>query len=202
MLLYRRKGVLSIFPVAKRQESLYNIIYGIYMKAEIKLRNKQIMNVALGGMLAGVAVVIMCLGGLIPFATYVCPILCILTGNIVLTLCGVKWSWIWYFTVSILSLLLAPDREAAVVYVFLGAYPCTKRILDRFPLRWLWKLLYFNLAALASYWASVYIMGLSEIALEFRKLGYIGLTIILVLANVTFVGLDYLLSRFEATKIN
>ena len=33
--------------------------------------------VALGGMLAALAVVIMCLGGLIPVATFVCPMLCL-----------------------------------------------------------------------------------------------------------------------------
>jgi len=166
------------------------------------LRNKQIKNIALGGILAGVAVVIMCLGSLIPFATYVCPVLCILTGNIYLSLSGIRMGWAWYFVVSILSLLLAPDREAAVVYLFLGAYPYIKRTLNRFPLPWIWKMLYFNLAAFSSYWVSVYIIGLSEIMLEFRELGYIGLTIILVLANVTFLLLDHLLSRFQIIKKN
>lgn len=166
------------------------------------MRNKQIKNIALGGVLAGVAVVIMCLGSLIPFATYVCPVLCILTGNIYLSFSGARMGWVWYFVVSILSLLLAPDREAAVVYAFLGVYPYMKGFLDRYSLRWIWKLLYFNIATLLSYWVSVNIMGLSEIVVEFRELGTIGLALILVLANTTFVLLDHLLSCFKIKKIN
>ena len=33
-------------------------------------------SVALGGVMAALAVVIMCMGGIIPLATYVCPMLC------------------------------------------------------------------------------------------------------------------------------
>ena len=164
------------------------------------MRNKQVKNIALGGILAAVAVVVMCLGSLIPFATYVCPVLCIFVGGVYLTLCGVKMGWIWYCAVSILSLLLAPDREAAVVYVFLGTYPCLKGILDRFPLRWLWKLLYFDFVALASYWVSVHIMGLTEIVAEFQALGTIGLIVMFVLSNITFVLLDHLLSKLNKKK--
>lgn len=176
----------------------------IYAKArvEITLGNKQIRNIALGGILAGVAMVIMCLGGLIPFATYVCPVLCILTGNIYLRICGSRMGWIWYAAVCVLSLLLSPDRESAVVYVFLGAYPCIKDALNRFPLCWVWKLLYFNLAALASYWVSVYILGLSEVMLEFQALGKIGLVAILGLGNVTFFLLDHLLSKGRNRRRN
>lgn len=166
------------------------------------MRNKKIKNIALGGILAAVALVIMFLGGLIPFATYVCPVLCILTGNIYLTICGIKMGSIWYIAVSILSMLLSPDREAAVYYAFLGAYPCIKLVLDKLPICWIWKLLYFNLSAIGAYWVCVYIMGLSEIILEFHELGSIGLAVILLLANITFVMMDRLLSRFKVINKN
>ena len=39
---------------------------------------KNARNVALGGMMAALAIVIMCMGGLIPVATFVCPMLCML----------------------------------------------------------------------------------------------------------------------------
>ena len=39
--------------------------------------------VALGGVLAALAVVIMCLGTLIPIATYVCPAICMLLVQVV-----------------------------------------------------------------------------------------------------------------------
>ena len=41
----------------------------------------------------------------------------------VLKTCGVRIAWAWYGAVAILSLLLAPDKEAAAVFAFLGYYP-------------------------------------------------------------------------------
>lgn len=78
---------------------------------------------ALGGVLAALAVVIMGMGTLIPVATYVCPMLCALLLQVVLKTCGVRVAWAWYGAVAILSLLLAPDKEAAAVFLFLGYTP-------------------------------------------------------------------------------
>ena len=77
-------------------------------------------SVALGGVLAVLAVVVMCLGTIIPVATYVCPMLCALLLQVVLKTCGVRIAWAWYGAVAILSLLLAPDKEAAAVFAVSG----------------------------------------------------------------------------------
>ena len=42
------------------------------------MRRNSAKEIALGGMLAALAMVIMCLGGLVPASTYVCPMLCAL----------------------------------------------------------------------------------------------------------------------------
>ena len=70
---------------------------------------------ALGGMLTATAVVIMCLGSLIPVNTYVCPVLCILITRVVLERCGRRIGWCYYIATAVLSLMLAPDRQAARV---------------------------------------------------------------------------------------
>ena len=44
------------------------------------MRNRQVQSVALGGVLAGLAVVFLSLGTLVPGTTYVCPLLCLLRG--------------------------------------------------------------------------------------------------------------------------
>ena len=85
---------------------------------------------ALGGVMAALAVVILSLGGLIPLATYICPMLCILLVKTVLQICGPRIAWAWYGSVSILSMLLGPDKEAAAVFGFLGYYPIVKPKLD------------------------------------------------------------------------
>lgn len=151
--------------------------------------------VALGGVLAAAACVVMCMGGLIPVATYVCPMLCAMLLQIVLRSCGGRIAWAWYAVVAVLSLLLGPDKEAAAVFVFLGYYPIVKPKLDRLPLNWLWKLLLFNAACGVMYGLLIYVFGMAQIASEFQELGYAMLAVMLVLGNVTFFLLDRLLGR-------
>ena len=74
--------------------------------------------VALGGVMAALATVIMALGTMIPAATYVCPMLCMLILAVVYRTCGSSIAWAWYGAVAILSLLMAPDKEAATMCVF------------------------------------------------------------------------------------
>ena len=151
--------------------------------------------VALGGVMAALAVVIMCLGGLIPLATFVCPMLCCLMVKLVLTLCGQRIAWAWYGAVAILCALLGPDKEAAAVFVFLGYYPIVKPKMDKLPLKWLWKVLYFNIVTLAMYALLVYVLGMAELAAEYREMGVIRTVVTLLLGNLVFVLLDFLLGR-------
>ena len=150
--------------------------------------------VALGGMLAAVAVVTMCMGGLVPIATYICPLLCCVLQYIVLALCGKRIAWTWYIVVSLLSVLLGPDKEAAAVFVVLGYYPMLKPIFEKWPLSWLWKLLLFNGAVAILYMFIMRLLGLADIMDEFAGFGVFGLAAMLVLGNVTFFLLDKLLS--------
>ena len=159
------------------------------------MRANDTNKIAIGGLLAALAIVIMCLGGLVPVFTYVCPVLCILIGNVVLKKCGRRLAWAWYFAVSILSLLLATDREAAVVYTLLGAYPYIKPFFDRFKLKLLLKLVYFNISILMAYSFLLLLFGLSKILHSYTQLGRVGILIILVLGNITFFMLDILLGR-------
>ena len=122
--------------------------------------------IALGGMMAALAVVIMSLGGLIPIATFVCPMLCMLLLAFVSRMCGNRIGWAWYGAVAILSLLLGPDKEAAAVFVFLGFYPIIKPRMDRMKLSRLWKLLLFNVLILAMYALLIHMFGLEQIAAE------------------------------------
>lgn len=148
---------------------------------------------ALGGVMAALAVVLMCMGGLIPLATYVCPAMCMLILKLVIARCGSRVGWGWYGAVAILSLLMGPDKEAAAVFVFLGYYPVLKPKLDRMKLKWLWKGLLFNGAILVMYWLLLHLFGMEQLASEFEEMGKIMLVITLILGNVTFFLLDRLL---------
>ena len=155
-------------------------------------------SIALGGILAALAVVIMSMGTLIPVATYVCPMLCALLLKLVKNACGRRIAWAWYGAVAILSLLMAPDKEAAAVFAFIGYYPVVKPSLDKKKLPWLWKGLLFNAAILSMYWLLMHLMGMDAIAAEFEDLGIAMTAILLILGNVTFFLLDRLLGmRFK-----
>ena len=150
---------------------------------------------ALGGVMAALAVVIMSLGGLIPLATYICPMLCILLLKTVLLTCGTRVSWAWYGAVAILSLLFGPDKEAAAVFVFLGYYPIVKPRLDVAKLSWLWKGLLFNASTLVMYWLLIHLFGLAQLAAEFRELGTLMLIVTVLLGNLCFFLVDKLLDK-------
>ena len=157
--------------------------------------------VALGGVLAALAVVIMSMGTLIPVATYVCPMLCALILKLVLNTCGKRIAWAWFGAVALLSLLLAPDKEAAAVFCAIGYYPILKPGLDRKKFSWLRKGLLFNASILALYWLLMHLFGLDQITAEFAEMGAVLTAVTLLLGNVTFFMLDRLLGmRFKRRK--
>lgn len=145
---------------------------------------------ALGGMLTAVAVVIMCMGSIIPVNTYICPVLCIAVNRIVLERCGRRLGWCYYLAVAVLSLLLAPDREAALVYAFLGYYPMVRHWFEKLgPLAGAAKLVFFTLAGAASYGVLLLVMGAGAAMAE----GWLLTAVTVLLWDVLFLLVDRLL---------
>ncbi len=155
----------------------------------------QAKRMALGGVTAALAVVIMCLGTLIPVATYMVPMLLCLFLGMLKPMLGVKYAIAWYLTVAILGLLMAPDKEAAALFAFLGYYPVLKPWLDKKPLATLWKILLFNITILAMYWLLMHVFGMAALQEEFQELGVIMTVTTLIMGNVTFFLMDNLLGR-------
>lgn len=156
--------------------------------------------IALGGMLAAAAVVLMSIGTIIPVATYAAPVLCLLLCQTVLKLCGKRIAWAWYGAVAFLSQLMAPDKEAAAVFLVLGYYPILKLKLDALKGKWLWKALYFNGSILALYWVLMNIIGMQQLLSDFEGMGLAMTAVLLILGNVTFFLLDRLLEKKLKTK--
>ena len=150
---------------------------------------------ALGGMMAALAVVIMTLGGAIPLNTFLCPVVCMMILRFVFATCGSRVAWAWYGAVSILSLLMGPDKEAAAIFVALGYYPILKPRLDKVRGGLILKLGLFNAVILAMYWVLIRILGMDQIASDYAELGRVMTVIMLVLGNVTFWMLDIVLAK-------
>ena len=152
-------------------------------------------NVALGGVLAALAIVIMLLGGFIPVATYICPMLCMILCFAVSHICGKRIAWAWYGAVAILSCIFAPDKEAAAVFVFLGYYPIMKEFFDKIHWGFILKLLYFNISVCALYGLLIHFLGMDQLMAEFTEFGLIGLAVLIVLGNIVFALTDLVLNR-------
>ena len=151
--------------------------------------------IALGGILAALALVIMCFIGIIPVATYICPMLCILICAVVLHYCGRRIAWAWYAAVAILSLLMGPDLEAKALFLVLGYYPIIKPFFDKLRPRLVWKLAYFNIVIVATYSALFYTMGIDQVIAEYQELGVIGFGGLLIAINILFRMVDVVLER-------
>ena len=154
-------------------------------------------NLALGGVLCALAVAIMAMGTLIPAATYCCPLLASMTILPVLLLCGEKLSWAMFAASAILSLLLAPDKEAAAIFLALGYYPIVKPKLDKKPkpVRIFGKFLLFNAAICAVYAALLFLFRMDALREEFSQMGGLLLAGLLLGGNFIFWLDDKLLER-------
>ena len=104
-------------------------------------------------------------------------------------------AWAWYGAVTLLSLLMAPDKEAAAVFLALGYYPILKPKLDTLTGKWFWKLLFFNAVILLTYWLLMHLFGFDQVAAEFAQMGRIMTLLMLLLGNITFFLLDKLLEK-------
>lgn len=156
--------------------------------------------VALCGVLAALAVALMFLGGVIPFAAIACPVLASLVLIPVYAENGKKWGFLWYVAVTVLGLLLAPDKEAAILFAFFGYYPMLKKRIGRLPkkwIKWLVKLLYVNAAILAAYSLMIFVFRMDAVSADFAQLERYLLAVFMVLSNVSFVLYDILIDRIE-----
>ena len=165
------------------------------------VRERQSGKMALGGVMAALAVVIMCLGGMIPASTFACPMLSMMLLVVVFRLCGKRVAWAWYGSVAILSLLMGPDKEAAAVFVFLGYYPIIKSFFDRIRFGWILKFLYFNVTVLTMYSMLIHLFGMNELADEYRDAGTVMTVILLIMGNVIFFLLDRTLDRIARRRV-
>ncbi|MGN1250456.1 MAG: hypothetical protein ACI4XW_10325 [Candidatus Spyradocola sp.] len=154
---------------------------------------KQTRAIALCGVTAALAVVLMTVGGLLGIGLYAAPMLaglCLLPAGRHL---GLKYHLSLWLAVSALSFLLVPDVEQNLMFLCLfGCYPILRPALERLPrlTRLLCKLLFFNAVAIA-------LEALVLLLLVPETLGAPMLLLLLALGNLTFVLYDRLIPRAQ-----
>ena len=153
---------------------------------------------ALCGMLTALAVVILLLGGLLPLATFCAPVLAMAALLPVLEECGPRAAGIAWAATSLLALLLAADREMAMVMLFFGWYTILRPGIARMtsPLtRLATKVLLCSALIALLYGLLLKLMGP---ATDLAGLSPVLTVMMLVLANLTFLLLDVALGRLTA----
>ncbi len=155
------------------------------------------MLAAFCGMAAGLSLVIMVLGGLLQIATFAAPLI---AGALLLPVrveFGRKAAWGTWLVAAALSLLLAPDKESAFFYIFVGWWPIVKFDLDqrlkRPGLRFLLKLLFFTADIAAMYALLFFAVGLPQLREELQTASTWASAAFIVLAVICLLLYDFLL---------
>ena len=161
-------------------------------------------NLALGGVMAALGAMFMLLGGVIPAATFCAPALAGLALVPVFVEGGAKLALGAYAAIAALSLILCPDKEAALLFAFLGWYPAVKWRLDARLKPWprrIAKLALWNGAALAMAALIFFVLRMDEVIAEYREMGRAMAAAFAVLANVTMALYDRLLKIWMALYV-
>ena len=148
---------------------------------------------ALGGMFTALGVVLLCLGGVVPLALYACPILASAVLLPVRERCRKQVAWSCYAAIAILGTLLGPDKEASMLFVFLGYYPLIKPKFERIRskvVRVVSKLLLCNGAVLAMYGLVLLLVPAGSISQELRTTALVVSLSTLAMGNVAFLLYD------------
>lgn len=157
---------------------------------------KNTYKTAIGGVVTALAVVCMLLTAIIPVATYSCPIIagCLLV--VIVIEMNAKWAFCVYIAVSLLSLLLVPDKESVVYFIFLfGYYPILKQYIEKIKknvFQWVCKLAVFNIAAVVSFFITITVLSVPK---ESFNIGGVYLPwVFLIAGNIIFVMYDIALT--------
>lgn len=161
---------------------------------------KKSSRMALCGVLAALAVVLLSLGGMIPFATFCCPILAMLCLIPIVEEFGTKTALLFYLAVALLGILLAPDKEVALLFAFLGYYPALRGKIDR-KIRprifnSLVKLSLFAAAIALLYACLLRLLGMEELAQEYAAEGQAVLAMNILLGCIVWLLCDRVLRQF------
>ena len=154
------------------------------------------------GMAAALCVALMLLGAVIPIAMFIAPAL---AGFLIATVCvecGRPMALTAYAAVSLLAILFVPDKEVALIFVFLlGYYPLAKPWFDRVRpavLRWACKLLLCNGAIAAMYGLLLLLIPAGSIARELRGTALAVTLATVAMGNVAFLLYDRALRNLLA----
>ena len=151
--------------------------------------------VALGGIVSALCLVTMFLSGIMPALYLVLPMAAGVLMMIIAVEVNTKWALLTYISVSILSMFITFDKEAALIFImFFGHYPIIRfyieKIKPKLP-KTIIKFALFNVCVISYFYVTVYLFGLKQMLDEMNDFGKYGAVVMLAVVNVIFVLYDY-----------
>ncbi len=158
---------------------------------------KKTYSLAFSALICAVSVVLMLLTGLIPVGTYAIPCAAGAVLAAVVIESGYVTAVSAYFVVSVLSVLIAADKEAVLYYIaFLGFYPIVKGVIEKLGskiIQWVLKFLLFNLCIIGAFFVSIHLLSVPEES--FNLFGVYVPWVFLLAGNLIFLVYDICLTR-------
>ena len=157
----------------------------------MKKQQRKSWAMAYCGIVAALCVALMLLGAVIPIAMFIAPAV---AGFLIATVCVECGRTMALTAVSLLAVLFVPDKEVALIFVFLlGYYPLAKPWFERIrpaALRGLAKLALCNGAVLAMYGLVFLLVPAGSISQELRATATAAALATLAMGNVAFLLYD------------
>ena len=166
-------------------------------------RKKLSFKVALGGVVAALSLLLMLVAGVTTSLVYAIPMF---TGAFLMALViefGAGFAGLEYLAISIISMLLLGNKEAAIMYgAFFGYYPIIKSFIEKRMgkvLSWVVKYIIFNISMVVAYFVVSKIFMITFDDME--VFGKYAMLILLIAGNVLFVVYDIMLTRLVTLYI-
>ena len=155
---------------------------------------------ALGGIISALAVVIMASTYISPILVYTAPAFAGLLLLIIVNEISYKWALGTFISVSLLSMFMIADKEAAVFFTFFfGYFPILSKYLENAVknkwIRTLIKAIIFNASSIISILISLFVFGISYD--DFQDEGALYIVIFFILMNVLFLIYDSLVISLQ-----
>ena len=162
--------------------------------------------VALGGVIASLALFCMFCTSLAPFLTYAAPMFAGTLMIIMVVEISYSWAFLTYAAISVLSLFITPDKEAAMLFIFLlGYYPIMKALIEKIRkpvVEWLIKFVLFNASTISCYWLIINLFNMQEVFDSLNDFGRYSIPIFIGAANIVFVIYDLFLNTMALSYVN
>lgn len=169
------------------------------------MNKKDSFKVSLGGITSAICLLLMFMTGFMPLFVYALPGIAGALLIVIVIEINRKWAFVTYSSISILSLFITPDKEAAILFVFfLGYYPIMKSVIEKLKnsvFEWAIKLILFNTSIIIAYKIIINLFGIVDMTKELSFLGKYSMLGLLALANIVFVIYDIALTRMISSYI-